>query len=145
MGRPAVSVHDLLETGGLTLSDVMAACDEDTESVEDLLHPIRTTWPTGFSCLSFIAQFTMLGICKDAGLGQELVLSADVATPFDSSLLMAVATDDQQMFGLHMVATDLAMRWTSLAPPASDLIFYLRLLQIPRIFLDNMRIIRETI
>ena len=40
----------------------------------------------------------MLRICKDAGFGQELVLSADVPTPSDSSLLMAVATDDIMLF-----------------------------------------------
>ena len=44
--------------------------------------------------LLLVSQTTVLGICSEAGLSEDFILSADRPTPSQTKCVFAVATDD---------------------------------------------------
>lgn len=87
-GRPAVTVNELCNAAfrgagdcnqhPLTADELAAAC-VDTGlakfTSETVLYPRATCWPMGHSWSSAIAQFTMVGACKQAGVADGQFLS----------------------------------------------------------------------
>ena len=94
MARPPLSEAELCREGGMTASEVRSFIVGTRPASGDQLFPVPMAWPMGFSWSSFIAQSTMLGICRKARLTKDSLLSADLPTPSDGSILHAVATDD---------------------------------------------------
>ena len=102
MGRPPVSIAELLKQGGMTRKEVGTALLFGSSGLTATrVFPVSAVWPMGFSWSSFVAQSTMMGICEDAGLDESGILSADRDTPSDFSLVHAVATDDVMLFSTH--------------------------------------------
>jgi len=99
LGRPAVTVAELLAAGDLTLADVCRQCVGQPRLTPDsVVHPLCCSWPMGFSWSSFLAQTTLLGCCTRAGLGPSSLLTLDQPIPFDLRVTAALATDDVAIF-----------------------------------------------
>ena len=59
-----------------------------------LVYPVHVVWPMGFSRSSAAAQSSTVGLCINAGIRKESILSLHHDPPVDQSELCAVATDD---------------------------------------------------
>ena len=95
MARPLVKKHELITIGGLSAAEIDEMCANLEASSLDAVFPIPVTWiMNGLLLSSFVSQTTLLGICSEAGLSEELILSADRPTPSQTKCVFAVATDD---------------------------------------------------
>ena len=83
-----------LTIGGLSAGEIDEMCANLGATSLDAVFPIFVTWAMGFSWSSFVSQTTMLGICSEAGLTEDFILSADRPTPSQTKCVFAVATDD---------------------------------------------------
>jgi hypothetical protein len=99
MGRPAVRVQELVDTGGLSLEEVSNFLSMPGPIHPDCkLYPRSCCWPMGFSWSSHVAQSTMLAVCRSAGLREKQVLADDAPAPRCLSHVFALATDDVMEF-----------------------------------------------
>ena len=81
-GRPPVLIGDLIKYGKLSLSEIQDTYVGSANLTDSLLlYPVCCTWPMGFSWSSFIAQSVLLNCCVSAGLGLDVILSADLPIP----------------------------------------------------------------
>ena len=94
MARPLVRIDELLDVGGMSMSELIGFLEDADVDISQELFPVPLAWPMGFSWSSFISQSTMLGICNQAGLSDDTVLSDDAPTPGNARILHGVATDD---------------------------------------------------
>jgi len=93
-GRPAVKLQAIIDQG-MTLDEIKEhVVGGQPVTSTSWLYPCSRVWPMGFSWSSFIAQSTMLAVCKSAGLTQERALTADRPAPIDLDNTFALATDD---------------------------------------------------
>ena len=97
MGRPAVSVSQLVDAG-LSDAELRAALPASSTSVPTWLWPVSCVWGMGFSWSSYVAQTTLLAVCASAGLGPECVLSTDGPAPRSFDRAFSLATDDVMLF-----------------------------------------------
>lgn len=96
-GQTPVAAGDLCAAMGSSLDSLGSLVDDlgkQQLAAKDLLHPVHTVWPMGFSWSSAIAQSTTLSIVEAAGVGKRHVLSMDQPPPADQTELVLVATDD---------------------------------------------------
>lgn len=101
-GRPSITVRELLGTGMVTIRDIKHALSSgETFIVDATVFPVSVVWPMGFAWSSYLAQCTMLGVCRRAHLQDDRVLADDVAPPFDLGSVFALATDDIMHFTSH--------------------------------------------
>ena len=98
MGRPSLRVRELVISGGVPLREVRRLCGDRSLGLHDLVFPLSRVWPMGFSWSSFIAQSTMLSVCRSAGLGPSRVLCDSRPAPRDTREVFALATDDVMHF-----------------------------------------------
>ena len=94
-GRSAVYVRDLLETGGVDLA-FLQSCFQGAVTLQPHCRviPVSRVWPMGFSWSSYLAQSTMLQVCREGGLNDESILAEDVDVPCSTCSVHALATDD---------------------------------------------------
>jgi len=113
MARPPVSLHELVEVGGLQPHEVRAcmidggAADGDEHVLS--LFPVAKSWPMGFSWSSFVGQSFLLSVCKQAGLERDALLASDIPTPPGTRPSFAVATDDVMIFSTGPAGTTTAL------------------------------------
>lgn len=98
-GRPPLRVQDLVEAGFFTLSELQHHyIDKGRAELHDLVFPVSLVFPMGFSWSSFVAQSTMLQVCKSAGFAVDRVLADDAPAPKRVDCAFALATDDIMVF-----------------------------------------------
>ena len=100
MGRPWITRDELLGAG-MTESELSASLRPDTDSDAVGWHPVSLVWCMGFSWSSTVGQQTLLSICAQAGLTQDLIISPDGDIPHSLRLQYAVATDDAMIFSTN--------------------------------------------
>ena len=99
LGRPRLCCADLLRHTDLSWKELEGAWVDSTPLGPDsYIHPLCATWPMGFPWSSYLAQSTLLGCCRRAGLGPERMLALDLPTPADLTSVVALATDDVALF-----------------------------------------------
>jgi len=101
-GRPSITVRELLGTGMVTIRDIeRAQSDGEVFDINATLFPVSVVWPMGFSWSSYLAQCTMLCVCRMAHLKGDRVLADDVDPPLHLGSVFALATDDIMHFSSH--------------------------------------------
>ena len=98
MARPPVTTEELAKIGGLTESEQAAVLESGESWRDGPYYPVSRVWPMGFSWSSFVAQEELLGICNQAGLSEDCILSCDKITPLSFDVAFAAATDDVMIF-----------------------------------------------
>ena len=98
MGRPAVSVAELMDIGGLASEEVAGFLEHESEMGATKFFPVSRVWPMGFSWSSYVAQEKLLSFFDTAGLDPGQVLACDVPTPESFDVAFAAATDDAMFF-----------------------------------------------
>eukprot|EP00928_Gymnodinium_smaydae_P061722 TRINITY_DN45745_c0_g1_i1.p1 TRINITY_DN45745_c0_g1~~TRINITY_DN45745_c0_g1_i1.p1 ORF type:complete len:1002 (+),score=67.19 TRINITY_DN45745_c0_g1_i1:59-3064(+) len=94
-GRPPIYLRDLMKTSGLTWTEVKAAYRGKAPLHSGLLvFPASLVWPMGFSWSSYIAQSTMIAVCRSAGLDESAMLAPDLPIPKRMDECFSLATDD---------------------------------------------------
>ena len=96
-GQPPLSARELMQAGNFTM-ELLASLTDDLHGSslheDDLLVPVSTVWPMGFSWSSTIAQSTTIACVKAAGIPEDAILAMEHPVPHDQSELCMVATDD---------------------------------------------------
>ena len=92
--RPPVTRQELRDAG-LTDADISGYGADDHD---DTFFPCSQVWPMGFSWSSCVAQETLLALCRESGMGSDIVLAPDADAPDSLDLAFAVATDDLMVF-----------------------------------------------
>jgi len=104
MGRPPVSVDDLVGVGGLNMDEIQSFVVDGTTVRSGLvLVPVNLTWSMGISWSSAVAQSTMTHAVLQAGYRPSSFLTEEFALPADPRDTVAVATDD---IGVLVVGAD---------------------------------------
>ena len=86
----------------VTIRDIKRAqSDGEVFDINATLFPVSVVWPMGFSWSSYLAQCTMLGVCRMAHLKGDRVLADDVDPPLHLGSVFALATDDIMHFSAH--------------------------------------------
>lgn len=99
MARPPVRVRELIEFGGMSEAELQQAVPQSHKlRLHELVYPVSSCWPMGFSWSSYVAQCTMLGVCRRAGLRTCRILADDLPTPACLDHVFALATDDVMEF-----------------------------------------------
>ena len=115
MGRPRVSLHELLHTGGMTVEEVKACLLPGESGQATSFYPVSLTWPMGFAWSSYVAQEFLLNTCGAAGLAESRILSCEAITPLSFNLVFAAATDDVMIFVTQVrvrLLTSWMLSWT---------------------------------
>ena len=97
MGRPAVSINELVDAG-LSSDELRRALPASSACASTWLWPVSRVWGMGFSWSSYVAQITLLAVCAQGGLGPEHVLSTDGPAPRTFDRAFSLATDDIMLF-----------------------------------------------
>ena len=109
LGRPVISIADLVdpppcESGGrvetgMTQSELESWIVDGPLvcGCQDLV-PLNNTFPMGFAWSSFVAQSVMVKCCVRSGFKSSQLLSSERALVQDSLPVVAVATDDINLF-----------------------------------------------
>jgi len=99
LGRPALSVHDLLAYTDLSWDELRGHWVGDASLTRSsTVVPLCCSWPMGFAWSSYLAQSTLLGCCRRAGFGPARMLALDLPTPSHQEAVLALATDDVALF-----------------------------------------------
>ncbi|CAE6932940.1 PDE9A [Symbiodinium sp. CCMP2592] len=98
MARPPVTSAELECMAGMDSLEQQKALEPGQTWREGWYYPVSRVWPMGFSWSSFVAQEELLGLCNDAQLTEQQVLSCDTATPETFDLVFGAATDDVMIF-----------------------------------------------
>eukprot|EP00438_Fugacium_kawagutii_P006402 Skav224255 [mRNA] locus=scaffold2636:65958:71034:+ [translate_table: standard] len=98
MGRPAVSISELTDIGGLASDEVASFLEYGSDMEAIMFFPVSRVWPMGFSWSSYVAQEKLLSFFDMAGLDPGQVLACDVPTPESFEIAFAAATDDAMFF-----------------------------------------------
>lgn len=111
VARPSVRIDELCsgdykggvhpDQGPMTSAEIATFCTDplvDTSRGDLTVWPCSTVWPMGHSWSSSIAQHTMVGTCKRAGLSSDQFLAGELTLPDAFAPAVAVATDDINLF-----------------------------------------------
>ena len=98
-GRPFACVKDLVGIGLISLRALQQHfIDKRRLSVQDVVYPVSLVFPMGFAWSSYIAQHTMLELCRVGGFGTDRALADDVPPHRRIDSAFAMATDDVMVF-----------------------------------------------
>ena len=97
MGRPAVQRQELLDAGA-TVEELGVFVDDGVDSARVSFWPCSNVWGMGFAWSSFVAQESLLAVCKRAGLDSRHALAPDNEVPLSTDLMFSLATDDVMVF-----------------------------------------------
>ena len=99
LGRPRVSGAEL-RSAGVSASELRSFL-EPLESPDNVdFAPFSRVWPMGFSWSSTVAQHSLLKLCAEADLTDDMVLTCDKQSPISFDLVFGAATDDVMIFQL---------------------------------------------
>ena len=97
MGRPAVQREELIGAGA-TDQELWTFVDRGVDAARSSFWPCSNVWGMGFAWSSFIAQESLLAVCKRAGLDERHALAPDNDVPTSTDLMFSLATDDVMIF-----------------------------------------------
>ena len=97
MGRPAVKRQELVDAGA-TDAELSFVVAEGVDPSLTIFWPCSNVWGMGFAWSSFVAQESLLEVCKRAGLGAGQALAPDNDVPESTALMFSLATDDVMIF-----------------------------------------------
>jgi hypothetical protein len=99
MGRPSVTVTELMKIGCFSREEVLAYLPDEERSTDAVtLYPVNLTWAMGYSWSSYVAQSVMTGCCKLAGATNDMFLADAHQVPESMDCVIGVATDDVMHF-----------------------------------------------
>ena len=76
----------------------MSFAAEGVDSSLSVFWPCSNVWGMGFAWSSFVAQESLLEVCRRAGLGAKQALAPDNDVPESTALMFSLATDDVMIF-----------------------------------------------
>ena len=97
MGRPVVKRQELLDAGA-TEEELVLWVARNVDPLRSSFWPCSNVWGMGFAWSSFVAQESLLAVCKRAGLGAPHALAPDNDVPPSTALMFSLATDDVMIF-----------------------------------------------